>query len=296
MQKAIIFGAGGQDGIYMAELCVKNNIQPIKISRHATADYNASVADKDFVNALVKKEQPDYIFHLAANSTTRYDALFENHETISSGTLYILDAVKHHSPHTKVLITGSGVQFKNTGNPISENTEFEAGNAYAIARIQSVYAARFFRSLGIKTYVAYLFHHESPYRKEHHVSKMITDKIKNIVRGNADKISIGDVSVEKEWAFAEDIVEGIFTLVNQDEVFEATVGTGIVHSINDFLEECFSQVNLDMNQYVETKQNFTSEYPKLVSDPTTINKLGWKAKTDLQKLVHILLQTSDVSL
>lgn len=295
MQRAIIFGAGGQDGIYMAELCLKNNIQPIKVSRHAVADYSASVADKDFVNLLIKNEQPDYIFHLAANSTTSYDALFENHETISSGTLYILDAVKKYSPHTKVMIAGSGVQFKNTGVPISEKTEFEAGNAYAIARIQSVYAARFFRSLGVKAYVAYLFHHESPHRKKHHVSKMITDKIKNIVLGKKDKISIGDISVEKEWAYAEDIVEGIFTLVNQDEIFEATVGTGIVYSINDFLKECFRQVNLDMNEYVEIKENFTSEYPKLVSDSATINRLGWKAKTNLQELVSILLEPSDVS-
>lgn len=290
MQKAVIFGANGQDGIYMTELCYKNNIKPIRVARNSgNADILNSVANKNFVQELIADVLPDYVFHFAANSTTKYDALFENHETISTGSLNILDAVYRISPKTKVVITGSGVQFKNVGLPISENTPFEAWNAYAIARIQSVYAARFFRSLGVRAYVAYLFHHESPYRKSGHVSKMITDKIKNILEGQDEKISLGNIDVEKEWAFADDIVEGIFTLVNQENVFEATVGIGVTYSIRDFLNECFLQSGLEMEKYLEIKEGFVPEYPKLVSDSSTINSLGWKPKTDLKKLVSILL-------
>ncbi len=248
--KAIIFGASGQDGIYMTELCKSKHIEAITISRSEGFDYQNSVADYFFVEALIKAIQADYIFHFAANSTTRHDVLFENHATISTGTLNILESVKNHSPQSKVLIVGSGVQFKNIGNPISEKSAFEADNAYAVSRIQSVYAARYYRSLGIKTYVAYLFHHESPYRHANHVSKMITDKIKNILKGGKDKISIGDASVEKEWAFAKDIVEGIFTLVEQEEIFEATIGTGITYSIMDFLVKCFHQTNLNLEDYI----------------------------------------------
>lgn len=289
MKKAIIFGASGQDGIYMKKLCEKQNIIPITIARSEGFDYKGNVNNAIFVEEIIKKTSPDFIFHLAANSTTRHEALFENHETISTGTLNILENVKKYSPQTKVLITGSGVQFENKGLPISENTSFEAGNAYAIARIQSVYAARYFRKIGIQTYVAYLFHHESPYRHATHVSKMITDKIKNILAGKEDKITIGDASVEKEWAFAEDIVEGIFTLVNQNKIFEATIGTGITYSIMDFLVECFQQTNLQLEENVIFLNNFKSEYPKLVSNPNTINSLGWKPKTDLKELVKILL-------
>lgn len=290
MKKAIIFGANGQDGIYMTELCNKNNIKPIRVARSSgNADILNSVANRSFVQELISDVLPDFVFHLAANSTTRYEALFENHETISTGSLNILDAVYRFSPKTKVVITGSGVQFKNVGLPISENTPFEAWNAYAIARIQSVYAARFYRSLGVRAYVAYLFHHESPYRKPGHVSKMITDKIKHIVKGQTEKICLGNIDVEKEWAYAEDIVEGIFTLVNQDNIFEATVGTGVTHSIRDFLIECFMQSDLEMEKYLEITEGFIPEYPKLVSDPSAIRSLGWKPKTDLKKLVSILL-------
>ncbi len=59
----------------------------------------------NFIENLIKREKPEYIFHLAANSTTRHDALFENHKTISTGTLNILESVKRHSPGSRVFIT-----------------------------------------------------------------------------------------------------------------------------------------------------------------------------------------------
>jgi GDPmannose 4,6-dehydratase len=288
MKKALIFGASGQDGIYLTNLCKKQQIEAVTVARSAGFLHQGSVTDRSLVETLVK-QNPDFIFHLAANSTTRHEALFENHETISTGTLNILESVKKYSPDSRVLIIGSGVQFKNTGAPISEKDEFEASNAYAIARIQSVYAARYFRSLGIKTYAAYLFHHESPYRRAAHISKMITNKVKDIRAGAAAKITIGDASVQKEWAFAEDIAEGMFMLINQEQVFEAVIGTGVAHSIMDFLVECFAQAGLPMDPHVELLNNFRPEYSKLVSNPKTINGLGWKAKTDLKTLVKILL-------
>ena len=289
MKKALIFGASGQDGLYMTQLCRQQQIEPVTVARSEGFRYQGSVADRALVEELVK-QKPDCIFHLAANSTTRHNALFENHETIATGTLNILESVKLYSPESRVLITGSGVQFKNTGNPISENDEFEAANAYAVARIQSVYAARYFRSLGLKTYVAYLFHHESPYRHATHISKMITTRIKAILNGNCEKIVIGDATVQKEWAFAQDIVKGMFTLVNQSDAFEAAIGTGVAYSIMDFLTECFAQSNLKIEEHVEFRNNFKPEYSRLVSNPQTINRLGWKAETDLRTLVEILLR------
>ncbi|MEJ1958889.1 MAG: GDP-mannose 4,6-dehydratase [Nitrosomonadales bacterium] len=170
---ALIFGANGQDGVYLHELCKLKGIEPIGVARSGNA-LAGNVSDYGQVERLIKHYSPAYVFHLAANSTTRHDALFENHETISTGTLNILEAVKRHSAASKVFITGSGVQFKNAGNPISEKDEFEANSPYSVARIHSVYAARYYRSLGIRAYVGYLFHHESPYRKASHVSKMVT--------------------------------------------------------------------------------------------------------------------------
>jgi GDPmannose 4,6-dehydratase len=130
--KAIIFGANGQDGHYLNALCKARGIEVIGVSRSGGEWLQGDVSNREQTESLIKTHLPQYVFHLAANSTTRHDAVFENHETISTGTLNILEAVKKHCPDTKVFMTGSGLQFVNTGAPISEHDEFEASSAYCV--------------------------------------------------------------------------------------------------------------------------------------------------------------------
>jgi GDPmannose 4,6-dehydratase len=289
--KALIFGINGQDGFYLSQLLNDNSIEVIGASRSDGNWIQGNIADYTFVSSLIKKYTPEYIFHLAANSTTKHEALFENHETIATGTLNILESVKRFSPNSKVFISGSGLQFKNEGKPIKETDVFEAKDPYSVARIQSVYTARYYRSLEIKTYVGYLFHHESPHRKEHHISKLTSNFIKNISSNPNNKLILGDISVEKEWAYAEDIVEGMFTLINQDEIYEVCIGTGITYSIEDWLKECFALKKLDYKNYIDVaKKSFTPEYNLLVSNTETINKLGWRPKTNFSQLAKIMME------
>ena len=101
---AIIFGANGQDGYYLNELLQQQGIAVTGVSRSGPW-LNGSVSDYAFVKALIKQQQPHYIFHLAANSTAAHEVWEENHHTISDGTLYLLESVKEHSPHTKVFLS-----------------------------------------------------------------------------------------------------------------------------------------------------------------------------------------------
>ena len=286
--KALIFGANGQDGYYLQALCKLKNIAPLGVARSGTGILG-NVADYRQVEQLIKQYLPTYIFHLAANSTTRHDALFENHETISTGTLNILEAVKKYSPTSKVFITGSGLQFKNAGNPISENDEFEANSAYSVARIHSVYAARYYRSLGIRAYVGYLFHHESPQRKANHVAKMIALAAQRIAAGSNEILEIGDLAVCKEWTYAKDVMQGIMTLLDQDKIFEATVGSGLAYSIENWLEQCFTLIGKDWHDHVRLRPGFVSEYKQLVSNPKTINALGWYPSTTFSDLAKMMM-------
>ncbi len=153
---AIIFGANGQDGHYLSELCRSKGITPIGISR--SGEFLAGdVADRNFVDRCIIEYKPRYIFHLAANSTTGHNALFENHHTISTGTLNILESVYVSKLPVRIFIAGSGVQFLNQGKPIDEDTPFEASSPYSVARIQSVYARRYYRTLGVQAYVDIFF-------------------------------------------------------------------------------------------------------------------------------------------
>ena len=287
--KAIIFGMNGQDGYYLKNICEQRQIEAIGVSRSKGNWVQGDVSDWNFVERIIRAHQPKYVFQFAANSTTQHDALFENQETIAKGTLNVLEAVKQYSPETKVFIPGSGVQFKNTGNPISEDDEFEANSAYSVARIQSVYAARYFRTLGIKAYVGYLFHHESPMRKPKHISKMISSAVQRIAQGTHQVIEIGDLSVEKEFTFAGDVVRGILTLVEQDDIFEAAIGSGIAYSVEDWLRECFACIGKDWHNYVRSQDGFKAEYGTLFSNPGTINMLGWYPTMDLKALANMMV-------
>lgn len=290
--KALIFGANGQDGYYLHELCRLKGIEPIGVSR--TGNWlHGDVAQYDQVECLILQYQPDYVFHLAANSTTRHDALFENHETIATGTLNVLESVKRHCSEAKVFITGSGLQFVNSGKPISEHDEFEARSPYCIARIQSVYSARYYRSLGIRVYVGYLFHHESPFRKPNHVSKMVASAVQRIAAGSGEIIELGDIFVEKEWTFAGDVVKAIFTLVEQDDVYEAVIGSGVTYSIKDWIEQCFTIIGKDWQKYVRVRDDFNVEYKRLFSNPQCINSLGWFPVVGFDELAQMMVTASE---
>ncbi len=286
--KAIIFGANGQDGYYLSEACRKRQIEVIGISRSGPW-IHGDVSSPEIVEKLIRTHQPAMIFHLAAESTTKHDAIYENNATIGTGTINILESVKRWSPCSKIFIAGSGLQFANKGQPLSETDPFDHGSAYVATRNYSVYLARYFRNIGTKTYVGYLFHHESPLRGEQYICQKIAKATRRIAEGSEELIELGDISVRKEWTFAANVAEGIMTLLEQDQVFEATIGSGCAYSIEDWLNECFNLINKDWKDYVRRQNNFEAEYKLLVSNPATINSLGWHADTTLAALAKIML-------
>jgi GDPmannose 4,6-dehydratase len=117
---------------------------------------------------------------------------------------------------------------------------------------------------------------------------MIIQSVKNIDLGKQNKLELGDISVEKEWTFAGDVAKAIFTLVQQDNIYEAIIGSGITYSIQDWLEECFQLVNKNWQDYVILKEGFQSEYKRLVSNPQKIKSLHWQPKISLKELAQIM--------
>jgi GDPmannose 4,6-dehydratase len=122
------------------------------------------------------------------------------------------------------------------------------------------------------------------------VSKKVVEAVKRIRDGNHEKLEIGNLSVEKEWTFAGDIAEGIMTLVHQDRVFEATIGSGEAHTIREWVEVCFEEIGKDWKEYVVEKEDFKPEYERLVSNPKTIFSLGWRPKVGFRELAQLMLK------
>ena len=289
--RAIIFGINGQDGYYLSHLLTASGYKVLGVSRSKGDWISGDVKDFSFVDQLIKTEKPDLIYHLAANSTTRHEVMFENHETISTGTLNILESVYRNRPSCKVFLSGSAMQFKNTGIRINENTSFEASSPYAVARIHSTFAARYYRTKGLRVYVGYFFNHESPLRTPKHVSRMITDAVQRIKNGSTEKIELGDLSVKKEWNYAGDFANAIYTLTAQEEIFETVIGCGIAYSIEDWLRVCFEHINKNWEDFVILKKGYIPEYDLLVSDPSLLYSLGYQPKINFEQLALLMLNS-----
>jgi GDPmannose 4,6-dehydratase len=289
--KAIVFGINGQDGFYLDALLKSNGVEVIGVSRSNSKYILGNVSEYELVEQLIKDNKPEYIFHLAANSTTKHEVLFENYQTIVTGTLNIFESAYKHSKHSKIFISGSGLQFVNTGAPISETAPFEARDSYSMARIQSVYTARYYRSLGISAYVGYFFNHDSPLRSERHVNQKIVSAARRIAGGEVNKLTIGDITVKKEFTYAGDVAQAIWTLINNDHVFETVIGSGKAYAISGWLELCFNYYNLKWEDHVELSTDFSSEYNILVSDPTTLYSLGWQPRVNIGQLALMMLES-----
>jgi len=290
--KALIFGSNGQDGKFLTDLLRRNNVEVIGISR-SNAEIVGSVADFALVGSIIKLHQPEYIFHFAANSTTRHTALFDNHSAISTGTLNVLEAVRLYSKHTRVFLSGSAMQFKNDGLPIDEHTEFEASSAYSVARIQSIYAGRYYRSnFGLQVYTGYFFNHDSELRSENHVNQKVAATVKRISQGSKEKLEIGNLEVLKEFNYAGDMVEAVWRLVNQEVIYEAVIGCAEVHSIKEWTEYCFKKRGLNWENHTIINKAFIPEYSILVSNPSLIKQVGWQPKLNFFELADLMMSVA----
>jgi GDPmannose 4,6-dehydratase len=124
------------------------------------------------------------------------------------------------------------------------------------------------------------------------MNRRIADAAKAIETGKKYPLSIGDVSVEKEFGFAGDIAAGMFHLLSQDILFEACIGTGKAYSIKKWLELCFNLIGKDWRNYVEIDNKYVADFRRLVSDPSAINATGWEARTDIEELARLMLTSS----
>ncbi len=289
----LLLGANGQTGRYLYDTLQSNGKQVICTSRSqciwADNPIKLDVTNYDAIIKILKAYRPNHIILLAANSSTRHDAILANQAAIGNGTTNVLEAAYHIVPEAKVFIAGSGFQFLNKEQPISETDQFNADDPYSANRIGAVYMARYYRKKGLRTYVGYLFHHESKYRNPNIVSKKIVDSAVHISRGGHEMLVLGDTTVIKEWTFAGDVAEGILHLMDQEKVFEATIGSGIGYTIHNWVELVFSMLKLSWADYMRTVHGSIPEYRYLVSNPTTINNLGWKPKVSFEELAEIMI-------
>jgi len=288
---AVIFGGGGQDGFFLKKLLISSNYQVI-VFTHTGGEAGAALDVSEFENvkAVLKKYRPEIIFHLAAVSSTRHEFILENQRSIVDGTLAILEVVDRYIPNSKVFIASSALIFKNEGLPISENNEISVDSAYALARVESLNIARYYRSRGRRVYVGFLFNHESPMRPPSSVVQEVTKGVIDIRLGLQKTLKVKNHNTIKEWMWAGDAVAAMFALTHQDDIFEACIGDGIGRSVYDYIALCCEIAGVHFERCLVESRSDSVEHSALVSDPRAISSIGWSPKFDIVHLAERMIE------
>ena len=140
----------------------------------------------------------------------------------------------------------------------------------------------------MKIYIGYLFNHDSEIRSEFYINQKIAQTALRIKNGSNEILEIDDPFYKKEFNYAEDIVEAIWILVNQDKVIESVIGCGKAYSILDWIKICFQIVKLNYKEHIVFKKK-EIESQILISNPKTIHSIGWKPKKNFIDLAKIMM-------
>lgn len=318
MKKAFITGVTGQDGSYLAEFLLSKGYEVHGIMRrsssfntkriehivHARQDvksnfhlYYGDLTDGSGLSRLLKKIQPDEIYHLGAQSHVRvsFDIPEYTGDVTGLGTLRILEAIRDSNIPTKFYQASSSEMFGLAKEaPQNENTPFHPRSPYACAKVYAYWITKNYReAYNLFAVNGILFNHESPRRGESFVSKKITNGVARIKAGLDKKIYLGNLDAIRDWGYAPEYVEAMWLMLQQDKPDDYVIATGEPHTVKDFVEEAFGLAKLDWKKYVEIDPQYyrPSETPLLQGDYTKAKqKLGWEPKTKFKDLVRVMLE------
>lgn len=320
MKTAIITGAGGQVGSYLSELLLENNCIVYGMVRRSSVhnteridclrdneNFNiieGDVTDPAYINRVVSGIKPDFIFNLAAQShvLTSFDQPVSTFEADAMGPLYILEAIRCFSPSTRFFQASTSELFGDTC-VVSQNemTALNPVSPYAVAKLCAHKMVQLYRrAYGIFACAGICFNNESPRRGEEFVTRKITkyvakvidfvdrNKRNPIVDKDISPLLLGNLDAKRDWSHTKDIVRGIWMMMQQDDTDDFIFGSGVAHSIRDFLELTFSLADVNYEDYVkiDTKYYRPIEVNVLKADYSKAkSKLGWGPTVDLSSLV-----------
>jgi GDPmannose 4,6-dehydratase len=137
-----------------------------------------------------------------------------------------------------------------------------------------------------------LFNHESPRRGETFVTRKVTRAATRIKLGLQDKLYMGNLESKRDWGFAGDYVEAMWLMLQQEEPEDFVVATGETHSVREWIDECFSLLDLDYKKYVETDPRYLrpAEVDLLLGDPAKAKRvLKWEPKVKFKDLAKMMI-------
>jgi GDPmannose 4,6-dehydratase len=312
MKKALIIGISGQDGAYLAEFLLKKDYFIIGTSRdHEVSGFGnlkilgikekitlVSMVTSDFrsVISIFHKYKPDEIYNLAGQTSVglSFEYPVETFESILIGTMNLLECIRMLDYPTKFYNAGSGEIFGNTAMPANELTPLNPLSPYATAKAAAYYAVANYRNAyGLFACTGILFNHESLLRPERFVTKKITKSVIRIANGSNERLSLGRIKISRDWGWAPDYVEAMWLMLNKNKPDDYVIATGVEHTLEDFLNLCFSYFGMNWKDHVDVNSSLFRplDIERSYGDPSkAYNDLGWKSKTKFDELIARLLK------
>ncbi len=311
MKRALITGLTGQDGSYLAEFLLDKGYHVVgMVRRTSTVNFEriahiqddveivqGDLLDETSLRHIIKSHQPDEIYNLAAQSfvQTSWQQAVLTGETTALGVTRLLNAMQECDRDVRFYQASSSEMFgKVVEVPQTEQTPFYPRSPYGAAKVYGHWITVNFReSYNLHASSGILFNHESPRRGLEFVTRKITNHVAKIKQGLATELRLGDLDPRRDWGFAGDYVEAMWLMLQQERPQDYVIATGETHSVQEFCELAFSQVDLNWQDWVVQDERFMrpAEVDLLIGDPTKArNELGWEPKTSFNQLVSMMVE------
>ncbi len=315
-KRALITGMTGQDGSYLAEFLLSKDYEVHGIIRRASTFnterinhiyvdphnpearlflYYGDLSDSEQISSIIYNIKPDEIYHLAAQSHVRvsFDIPEYTSNITALGTTRILEAIRRSGHPIKFYQASSSEMFGSAKPPQNENTPFEPRSPYACAKVYAYWMTKNYRQgYGIFACNGILFNHESPRRGETFVTRKITRAIAAILAKKQKYLYLGNLKAKRDWGYAQEYVEAMWKIMNQEQADDYVIGTGQPHSVEDFVRAAFEYAGLKWKPYVKIDQRYfrPTEVENLYADNAkTEKKIGWQPKVNFLDLVKIMV-------
>ena len=313
MKKALICGVSGQDGAYLAKLLLEKGYEVYGGSRDAQMssfgnltklgihqDVNLlSININDFRSVLqtLLKTKPDEVYNLAGQSSVglSFEQPVETLESISVGTLNLLEAIRFSDLPIKFYNAGSSECFGDTGSlAADELTPFRPRSPYGVAKAAAFWqVANYREAYQIQASTGILFNHESPLRPERFVTQKIVATACRIAAGSGETLTLGNTDIARDWGWAPDYVEAMWLMLQQEQADDYVIATGDTNKLWKFIEVVFKTVNLDWKDHIRTDASFfrPTDIAEGHADPSKAKRyLGWKARHKMEDVAQLMVK------
>ena len=304
---ALIIGVTGQDGAYLARLLAKKGYAVHGTSRDSAfarleglrelgirdgvALHSMSPGDFQSVAQTIESIAPDEIYNLSGQSSVAL-SFSQPAETLESnliGTLNMLEAVRRRASGVRFYYAGSSECFGDTGiEPANERTAFRPKSPYGVAKAAAIsLVANYRESYGLFACSGLLFNHESPLRPARFVTRKITAAAARIARGAGERLSLGNLSIRRDFGWAPDYVEAMWAMLQQATADDFVIASGVSHSLEEFVAAAFAEVGLDWRDHVDHDPALKrpSDIACSLGDPAKAARLlGWRANIDFSEI------------